>query len=144
MFDLDAPMAVVIEEYARGPVVASDIFDYGYGHAARALALATEGVGMFARLQWIEAIGRYEKLFRDRPPMIFAPFVVVEIETHIGRLADLDGQVLQQDGGWVSPVSSGPSPLCTVSGRGREGPRALFKFHGRRAPVSAHGWRATR
>jgi hypothetical protein len=72
-------------------VIASDIFDYGYGTAPhdfrydepltrpdwiitnppfsiackftlRALDLATEGVAMLVRTQWIEGIGRYEKL----------------------------------------------------------------------------------
>ena len=101
----DGIMAAVIEEYARGPVVASDIFDCGYGIAPvdfllndppltrpgwiitnppfrlglkftlRALALATEGVAMFARTQWIESTKRYEGLFRDRPPALLAPFV---------------------------------------------------------------------
>jgi hypothetical protein len=97
-------MASVIAEFARGPVIASDIFDYGYGIAPhdfrydepltkpdwiitnppfsiaceftlRALDLATEGVAMLVRTQWIEGIGRYEKLFRDRPPALYAPFV---------------------------------------------------------------------
>jgi hypothetical protein len=30
---------------------------------------------LLVRTQWIEGIGRYEKLFRDRPPTIYAPFV---------------------------------------------------------------------
>ena len=34
----------------------------------RALDLATEGVAMLVRTQWIEGVGRYEQLFRDRPP----------------------------------------------------------------------------
>jgi hypothetical protein len=100
----DGIMAAVIEEFVRGPVVASDLFDYGYGTAPvdflthaplvrpdwtitnppfrlgveftlRALTLAGEGVAMLARTQWIESVGRYEKLFRDRPPALYAPFV---------------------------------------------------------------------
>jgi hypothetical protein len=43
--------------------------------ALRALELASEGVAMLVRTQWIEGIGRYEKLFRDRPPTVYAPFV---------------------------------------------------------------------
>jgi hypothetical protein len=95
-------MACVAAEF--GDVIASDLFDYGYGTAPldflhdmpaarpdwiitnppfalaceftlRALDLATEGVAMLVRTQWIEGIGRYEKLFRDRPPAIYAPFV---------------------------------------------------------------------
>jgi hypothetical protein len=97
-------MAAVITELARGPVVASDIYSYGYGTAPvdflhdapitspkwiitnppfstaceftlRALDLAGEGVAMLVRTQWIEGVGRYEKLFRDRPPVLYAPFV---------------------------------------------------------------------
>jgi hypothetical protein len=98
-------MSEVIAEFARGAVVASDIFDgYGYGVAPhdflndqplttpswivtnppfkiaceftlRALELATEGVAMLVRTQWIEGAGRYETLFRDRPPTLYAPFV---------------------------------------------------------------------
>jgi hypothetical protein len=30
---------------------------------------------MFVRTQWIEGKGRYEKLFRDRPPALYCPFV---------------------------------------------------------------------
>jgi hypothetical protein len=97
-------MATVVAEFAVSSVTASDIFDYGYGiapvdflndpHLVRpawiitnppfstaceftllALDLATEGVAMLVRMQWIEGIGRYEKLFRDRSPSLYAPFV---------------------------------------------------------------------
>jgi hypothetical protein len=97
-------MAAVIEEFASAPVTASDVFDYGYGLAPldflhyspaarpewiitnppfnlaceftlRALDLATEGVAMLARAQWIEGTARYRVLFRDRPPALYAPFV---------------------------------------------------------------------
>jgi hypothetical protein len=98
-------MAEVIAEFSHEPVIASDIFDgYGYGSAyldfvhdqprvkadwiitnppfnlacdftLRALELASEGVAMLVRTQWIESKERYQKLFRDRPPTIYAPFV---------------------------------------------------------------------
>jgi hypothetical protein len=100
-------MAAVIAEFAREPVIATDIFDYGYSSTLvdfldaqlapkftdcawiitnppfsvacdftlRALELATEGVAMLVRTQWIEGAGRYERLFRDRPPTLYAPFV---------------------------------------------------------------------
>jgi hypothetical protein len=97
-------MAVVVAEFVGLFVTASDIFDYGHGTAPvdflddsplvrpawiitnppfstaceftlRALDLATEGVAMLVRTQWIEGIGRYENLFRDRPPSLYAPFV---------------------------------------------------------------------
>ena len=81
-------MAAVIAESARGTVLASDIYAYGYGTAPhdflyddplttpdwiitnppfsiaceftlRALQLASSGVAMLVRTQWIEGIGRY-------------------------------------------------------------------------------------
>lgn len=96
-------MAEVLREYFR-EVTASDIHDYGYGHVAdflapdlvpgtddwiifnppfgekteafvlRALDWARVGVAAFVRLQWLETIGRYERLFRDRPPTLIAFF----------------------------------------------------------------------
>lgn len=100
----DGHMAAVIAEFVTAPVTASDIFRYGYGFAPldflndppaarpewiitnppfslaceftlRALDLAIEGVAMLVRTQWIEGVGRYEKLFRDQPPSLYAPFV---------------------------------------------------------------------
>jgi hypothetical protein len=97
-------MAAVISEFAGAPVIASDIFPYGCGTAPydflhdssltvadwiisnplfsiaceftlRALDLAAEGVAMLVRTQWIEGVGPYERLFRDRPPAVYAPFV---------------------------------------------------------------------
>jgi hypothetical protein len=97
-------MAAVMSEFVIAPVIASDIFDYGFGcvpldflhdpPAARpgwiitnppfklacefmlqALGLASEGAAMLVRTQWVEGIGRYEKLFRDQPPSLYAPFV---------------------------------------------------------------------
>jgi hypothetical protein len=98
-------MAEVIAEFTTGQVVASDIFDYGYGQAPhdflhdeppliqpewiitnppfnlaaeftlRALNFATVGVAMLVRTNWVEGIGRYESIFRDRPPTLYAPFV---------------------------------------------------------------------
>jgi hypothetical protein len=97
-------MAEVIAESASGQVIASDIFNYGFGQAPhdflhdeplawpewvitnppfnsaaeftlRGLELASGGVATLVRTQWIEGIGRYEKLFRDRPPTLYAPFV---------------------------------------------------------------------
>jgi hypothetical protein len=97
-------MAEPIAEFASGQVIASDLFDYGYGQAPidflydeplvrpdwiitnppfnlaskfslRALNLANEGVAMFCRTSWIEGGERFEKLFRDQPPALFCPFV---------------------------------------------------------------------
>ena len=30
---------------------------------------------MLVRAQWVEGVERYEKLFRDQPPAVYAPFV---------------------------------------------------------------------
>jgi hypothetical protein len=97
-------MAAVIAEFVGSSVTASDIFNYSYGitpvdflndphllcpawiitnppfstaceFTLRALDLATEGVAMLVRTQWVEGVGRYQKLFRDRPPLLYAPFV---------------------------------------------------------------------
>jgi hypothetical protein len=96
-------MAEVLTEYF-GRVVATDVFDYGYGEAPvdfldnatrrdfdwiisnppfkesipfvlRALELARVGVAMFMRLQWLETIERYEQVFRDQPPTLVSFFV---------------------------------------------------------------------
>lgn len=42
----------------------------------RAIELARVGVAMFVRTQWaVEGVTRHERLFRDHPPTLFAPFV---------------------------------------------------------------------
>lgn len=84
-------------------VTSSDAFDYGFGetrdflrtpHSAqsvdwvitnppfrlaqdfieRALSVARDGVAMLARTVFLESVGRYEGLFRERPPAVFAQF----------------------------------------------------------------------
>jgi hypothetical protein len=40
----------------------------------RALEIAEVGVAVFTRLQWLESVGRYERLFRDNPPTLIAFF----------------------------------------------------------------------
>jgi len=95
-------MAEVLTEYFR-KVYASDIGAYGYGDAdtdflqsdlegfdwiitnppfgdlseafvLKALELSGTGVAMFVRLQWLESVGRYERIFRDTPPTLIAFF----------------------------------------------------------------------
>jgi hypothetical protein len=56
-------------------IVTNPPFNLAAEFALRALDLATVGVAMLVRTTWIESVGRYEKLFRDRPPAIYAPFV---------------------------------------------------------------------
>jgi hypothetical protein len=50
----------------------------------RALDLAQVGVAMFVRLQWLETIGRYERLFRDQPPTRIC-FFAERMPLHRGR-----------------------------------------------------------
>lgn len=106
-------MAEVLAEYFR-QVAASDIHDYGYGDVAdflgaidadcgadwiitnppfgdaaeafvlRALDLATVGVAMFVRLQWLESVGRYERIFSLYPPALIAQFAE-RVPLHKGR-----------------------------------------------------------
>lgn len=95
-------MAEVLREYFQR-VYASDIEDYGYGDAdvdfittsvdgfdwivsnppfgelteqfvLHAIECADVGVAMFVRLQWLESVGRYERVFRDNPPTLIAFF----------------------------------------------------------------------
>lgn len=94
-------MAEVLRE-SFGTVLASDIHDYGAGYevrdfltgevpatdwvitnppfhlaeefADRALNHVVEGVALLVRSVWAEGGGRYERLFRDRPPTAIAQF----------------------------------------------------------------------
>lgn len=99
-------MAEVLREYSAD-LLATDVFDYGYGDATldftngleasahvdrdfiitnppfgdkseafvlQALQRARRGVAMFVRLQWLETIGRYERIFKDNPPTLIAFF----------------------------------------------------------------------
>lgn len=40
----------------------------------RALDVADAGVAMFVRQQWLEGVDRYDQLFRNRPPTLYAQF----------------------------------------------------------------------
>lgn len=103
---------VLCEQFDQ--VVASDIFGYGYGavlnfyddppfgleadwiitnppfrddaetFVIKALERARVGVAMFLRLQWLESIGRYERIFAPRPPAIIAQFAE-RVPLHKGR-----------------------------------------------------------
>lgn len=50
----------------------------------KALELAGTGVAMLVRLQCLETVGRYEKIFRDRPPTLIS-FFVERVPMHKGR-----------------------------------------------------------
>lgn len=42
--------------------------------ALRATKMATKGVALFVRQQWLEGVERYQRLFRDNPPTLIAQF----------------------------------------------------------------------
>lgn len=96
-------MSKVLSEYFS-TVSASDVADYGHGVRAdflspayradsfdwvitnppfrlaeefvhQSLPVARVGVAILARTVFLESSGRYERLFRDRPPFVFAQFV---------------------------------------------------------------------
>lgn len=50
----------------------------------KALKLAGTGVAMLVRLQCLETVGRYEKIFRDTPPTLIS-FFVERVPMHKGR-----------------------------------------------------------
>jgi hypothetical protein len=95
-------MAKVLAEYFNA-VTCCDIHDYGFGHqrdflkgpypldcwdwvitnppfrlaedfVLRSLEVARTGVAILARTVFIESVGRYEKLFKSRPPTTYAQF----------------------------------------------------------------------
>lgn len=99
----DGAMARPLAEYAAS-VRASDVHDYGFGEVRdflfpddrdspvdwiisnppfrlgeqfilRALDFARYGVAMLVRSVFVESVGRYERLFRPRPPATVAQFV---------------------------------------------------------------------
>lgn len=50
----------------------------------RSIDLARIGVAMFLRLQWLESVGRYERIFQPHPPKIIAQFAE-RVPLHKGR-----------------------------------------------------------
>jgi hypothetical protein len=48
--------------------------ELGEAFVLKAINLAGTGVAMFMRVQWLDTIGRYERIFRDHPPTLIAFF----------------------------------------------------------------------
>jgi Protein of unknown function (DUF3102) len=48
--------------------------DVGETFVLKAIELAGTGVAMFMRVQWLDSIGRYERIFKDKPPTLIAFF----------------------------------------------------------------------
>lgn len=55
-------------------VITNPPFRMAEEFVARALTVAREGVAILARTVFLESIGRYEAIFRDQPPAVFAQF----------------------------------------------------------------------
>lgn len=56
-------------------IITNPPFKTAIEFALLGLERAAEGVALLVRTQWIESAGRYDRLFRERPPTVFAPFV---------------------------------------------------------------------
>lgn len=56
-------------------VVTNPPFNLAEQFVERALIVARVGVAILARTVFLESAGRYQNIFRDRPPSIFAQFV---------------------------------------------------------------------
>ncbi len=53
----------------------------------RGLEIATTGVGILARSVFVEGVGRYRRLFKDRPPSVIAQYVE-RLVMHKGRVSE--------------------------------------------------------
>jgi hypothetical protein len=104
-------------------IITNPPFSIACEFTLRALQIASTGVAMLARVQWIEGVGRYEKLFRDRPPTVYAPFVE-RVPMVKGRW-DPDAATATSYAWFVWCSSTAPSP-----------PRVVWIPPGRRAALT--------
>lgn len=65
-------------------VITNPPFNKAEEFTLKAIALAEQGVAMFVRWQWIEGVGRYERLFNAFPPTMVCPFAE-RVPLHMGR-----------------------------------------------------------
>lgn len=65
-------------------IITNPPFNKAEEFALRAIALANDGVAMFVRWQWIEGVGRYDRLFNVHPPTLVCPFAE-RVPLHMGR-----------------------------------------------------------
>lgn len=56
-------------------IITNPPFNLAVAFVERALSDAGEGVAVLVRTSWLEGAERYDRLFRDSPPAIVAPFV---------------------------------------------------------------------
>lgn len=62
------------EDRSADWIIANPPFKIAEAVVLRALDRAKVGVAMLVRSVWLEGTGRYERLFRDRPPAVIAQF----------------------------------------------------------------------
>jgi hypothetical protein len=65
-------------------IITNPPFNCSVDFVLKALQLASTGVAMFVRMAWLETEGRYERIFRDRPPTLIS-FFVERVPLHKGR-----------------------------------------------------------
>ncbi|MEQ1694424.1 MAG: hypothetical protein ABL901_01155 [Hyphomicrobiaceae bacterium] len=56
-------------------IITNPPFTLALEFVERAMAEARQGVAVLVRTAWLEGVDRYERVFRDTPPAIVAPFV---------------------------------------------------------------------
>ena len=61
--------------FASHWIITNPPFNLAVEFAERALGEATDGVALLVRMQWLEGVDRYKRLFSVHPPAIVAPFV---------------------------------------------------------------------
>jgi hypothetical protein len=65
-------------------IITNPPFNKAEEFALKAFEMAKEGVAFFVRLQWLEGVGRYERLFNIAPPALVAIFSE-RVPLHMGR-----------------------------------------------------------
>src|ERR1044072_1346920 len=97
----DRVTATDLHEYGYGPsgvdflkgdaesvvpdwIITNPPFNKAEEFTLMALSIASQGVAMFVRWQWIEGAGRYERLFNVHPPTLVCPFAE-RVPLHMGR-----------------------------------------------------------
>jgi hypothetical protein len=78
--------------------------------ALKAFDMSNEGVALFVRLQWLEGVGRFERLFDATPPALIAIFAE-RVPLHMGRW-EPDGDTMTAYC-WIIWKKNGISPFKT-------------------------------
>lgn len=68
----------------RDWIITNPPFNLGGAFVKQALRIATRGVAMLVRMQFLEGEGRFAKIFRDTPPALIAQFIE-RVPMHRGR-----------------------------------------------------------